>query len=71
MKFWTLILGLISAIAAKKGFSMDPEIYWTIVGAFGVLIGAQGAADWGKNAAIAAAPKTVEQNVSQPIGKAA
>ena len=52
MKFWTLILGLITSLGAKYGFQVDPEVFWSIVGLFGLLIGAQGLTDQGKTAAI-------------------
>lgn len=51
MKFWTMVLGIITALGAKYGFKVDPEIYWSIVGLFGLLIGAQGLTDHGKEAA--------------------
>lgn len=58
MKFWTAILGIISALGARYGFQVDPEVYWSIVGIFGLLIGAQGLTDHGKEAAkITAATK--------------
>ncbi len=50
-KFWTMLLGLVGAIAARYGFEVDPEVFWAIVGLVGVLIGAQGAADAGKEKA--------------------
>lgn len=46
-----MILGMVTAIGAKYGFKVDPEIYWSIVGLFGLLIGAQGLTDHGKEAA--------------------
>lgn len=58
MKFWTMILGLLTAIGAKYGFKVDPDVFWSIVSLFGLLIGAQGLADHGKEAAkITAATK--------------
>lgn len=50
LKFWTLVLALITAFAAKYGIAVDDNTYWTIVGFFGVLLGAQGLTDFGKNA---------------------
>jgi len=50
-KFITMVVGLIVAIGARKGFDVDGEIVAAILGLFAVLIGAQGAADHGKEAA--------------------
>ncbi len=58
MKFWTAVLGILSAIGAKYGFRVDPEVYWSIVGIFGLLIGAQGLTDHGKEAAKITADNT-------------
>jgi hypothetical protein len=52
MKLWTVVLGLIGIFAAKYGFEVDRETYWTIVGVVVFLIGAQGVTDWGKSAAV-------------------
>lgn len=51
MKFWTLILGVATALGVKYGIKVDPDVYWSIVGLFGLLIGAQGLTDHGKEAA--------------------
>lgn len=48
MKFWTLLLGIVTSLGAKYGLEVDPEVYWSIVGLFGLLIGAQGLNDHGK-----------------------
>lgn len=62
MKFWTTILGVVTALGAKYGFKVDPDVYWSIIGLFGLLVGAQGLTDNGKEAAkitaTAAAPNT-------------
>ncbi len=63
MKFWTMILGMVTAIGAKYGFKVDPETYWSIVGLFGLLIGAQGLTDHGKEAAKISA----NTNASVPV----
>lgn len=55
MKFWTVVLGIISALGAKYGINVDPSVYWSIIGLFGILIGAQGLTDHGKEAAKIAA----------------
>lgn len=47
-KFLTTLLGTLTAIAAKYGLEVDPEIYWSIVGLTAVLVGAQGLNDHGK-----------------------
>jgi hypothetical protein len=61
MKFWTVVFGLVTSLGAKYGVHVSAEVYWTIVGAFGLLIGAQGLQDHGKEAAkIAAAPVVAE-----------
>jgi hypothetical protein len=50
-KFLTAITGIVVAIAAKKGFDLDSELVAAILGVFAILVGAQGAADFGKEAA--------------------
>lgn len=59
MKFWTTILGVVSALGAKYGFNVDPDGYWSIVGLFGLLLGAQGLTDHGKEAAKVTAGSTL------------
>ncbi len=59
LKFWTVVLGLVSSQAAKYGLEVDEATYWTVVGFFGVLLGAQGLQDHGKEAAKLKGP-TVE-----------
>lgn len=49
-KFITLIVGLIVAGAARFGLQVSGETAALILGVFAVLIGAQGAADFGKEA---------------------
>lgn len=51
MKFWTAVLGLVTAIGAKAGFNVDPEVFWAIVGVITSVIIGQGLADHGKEAA--------------------
>lgn len=50
-KVITAVIGVVATIAARKGFELDIELCAAIAGMFGVLIGAQGAADHGKEAA--------------------
>lgn len=52
MKFWTFVLTLLTAFGAKRGWDIDPTTFWAIVSLGGVLLGVQGAADWGKNTAV-------------------
>lgn len=59
MKFWTMVLGLIltpcSALLAKHGFEVSDEnvrlIAELVAGGFAILLGMQGLADHGKEAA--------------------
>lgn len=51
MKFWTLLLGLVTSLGAKYGLGIDPDTYWSIVGLFGLLLGVQGLNDHGKGKA--------------------
>lgn len=48
MKFWTLLLGLVTSLGAKHGLEVDAQTYWSIVGLFGLLLGVQGLNDHGK-----------------------
>ena len=50
-KFVTAIVALLVLAGAKFGLNLDPELLVAILGIFAVLIGAQGAADMGKEAA--------------------
>lgn len=51
--WWTFILMIATAIAAKKGFDVDARLYWTIVGGFAVLLGVHGASDWSNSSSTA------------------
>lgn len=66
MKFWTVVLGVLTSIGAKYGFKVDQDMFWAIVGLFGLLLGTQGLQDHGKEAAKAKAaalpPTTVVDN---------
>jgi hypothetical protein len=73
MKFWTAVLGLITAIGVKAGFNVDPEVFWAIVGVITAVILGQGLTDHGKEAAkitaAAGTPTTVVGNdvtINQP-----
>lgn len=50
-KVVTTLIGVAATVAARKGFELDTELCMAIAGAFAVLVGAQGAADHGKEAA--------------------
>lgn len=50
-KFLMLLAALIVAAAAKFGLALDNELVLSLLGIFAVAIGAQGAADAGKEAA--------------------
>jgi hypothetical protein len=60
-KFMTWLLGMFIALGAKYGFHVDPEVFWTLVGLTGVLLGAQGATDHGKAAAMVHAESMKEE----------
>lgn len=51
MKFWTVILAVVTTQAAKHGFEVDPTTYWTIVGLFTALLTGQALQDHGKERA--------------------
>lgn len=57
-KVITALVGFVVTVAAKRGIVLSPDDVNSIVAIFAVLIGAQGAADLGKSAALiqAAAP---------------
>jgi hypothetical protein len=55
-KFLTLIAGLVVAGVARFGVQADPETIVAILSLFAVLIGAQGATDFGKEAAKSSTP---------------
>lgn len=59
MKFWTAVLGLITAIGAKVGFNVDPDVFWAIIGVVTSVILGQGLTDHGKEAAKITAAATV------------
>jgi acid phosphatase family membrane protein YuiD len=47
----TTVVGLAVAISARYGFDVDRDFALAILGAFAVLVGAQGVTDAGKEAA--------------------
>lgn len=49
MKFWTAVIALIAVFAARYGFEISEQMTALVAAVFTVLIGAQGAADLGKN----------------------
>lgn len=56
-KFIAALTGIIVAIAAKKGLDLEAELVAAILGVFAILVGAQGATDFGKEAAKASTEK--------------
>jgi len=69
MKFWTMILGFVTALGVKYGFKVDPDVFWSVVGLFGLLIGAQGLTDHGKEAAIEQTKQALLSNVTVDMSK--
>jgi len=67
-KVLTALVGLIVGFAAKRGIVLDPSDVNLVIALFGVLLLGQGAADFGKSAAIIQAvnppPPTQEQTVN-------
>lgn len=57
-KFITMLVGLAVALGARFGLQLEPELVASIVGLFAVLIGAQGLADQGKEAAKESKPSS-------------
>lgn len=68
-KFITAIVALLVAAGAKYGLDLDPEICATILGMFAVLIGAQGAADQGKEAARLHVESAAAEPLPMPSGE--
>jgi hypothetical protein len=50
-KFITALVGVAVMVGAKLGLNLDPELLIAIASLFAVLVGAQGAADAGKERA--------------------
>ena len=68
-KVITLVTGLATTYAAKKGWILQPDMVEEIIGIFGVLILAQGAQDFGKEGKVIEAespkpPDRVQQTVT-------
>lgn len=51
-KFWTAMIALIAIFAARYGFEISEQMTAVVGAVFAVLLGAQGAADHGKSAAV-------------------
>jgi hypothetical protein len=69
-KFLMLLAALIVASGAKLGLELDNEIVLALLGIFAVAIGAQGAADAGKEAArtySSAADATAKAAEDRPV----
>lgn len=63
MKFWTAVLGLITAIGVKVGFNVDQDVFWAIVGVVTSVILGQGLTDHGKEAAKITAAATASAQI--------
>lgn len=68
-KFYTFLTGVIVALGLRYGINLDPELVLAILGLAGLLIGAQGAQDFGKEAkkieaATPKPPDRVQQTVN-------
>lgn len=69
-KFITAIVALLVTAGARYGLALDPEVCVAVLSVFAVLIGAQGAADHGKEAArlhvesAAAEPRPMDERTS-------
>lgn len=50
-KFWTAVIALAAVFAARYGLEISEEMTALVAAIFAVLLGAQGAADAGKEAA--------------------
>lgn len=68
-KFITAMVALVVAGGARYGFDLDPEVCAAILGLFAVLIGAQGAADNGKEAARLHVESAAAEPVPMPSGE--
>ncbi len=66
-KFLTLVAALVVLGVAKLGFEIDQETAGMIAALFAVLLGAQGAADHGKEAARYAATATPPPAQTQTV----
>lgn len=69
MKVWTAVLGLLTAVGAKYGLNVDPEVYWAIVGVITALILGQGLTDHGKEAAKIATGIVTTNNANSALDK--
>lgn len=58
-KFITALVGVAVAIGARYGLDLDPALVAAILGLFAVVIGGQGLADHGKEAAQVEADATL------------
>jgi uncharacterized membrane protein YfbV (UPF0208 family) len=61
MKFWTAVIALIAIFAARYGFEISEQMTALVGAIFAVLLGGQGLADHGKEAA-----KAANDNAPQP-----
>lgn len=49
-KFWTGVVGVLTILVARIGWNVSEETLWQVTTVIATLLGAQGAADWGKAA---------------------
>jgi hypothetical protein len=72
-KMITAVVGFAGIVAARYGFELDVEIVLGLIGMLSVLLGAQGATDFGKEAAkvnAAAAVTVADTNRSATVDSA-
>ena len=51
-KFWSAIVGVVAVLVGKIGWNVSEDVLWQITAIIATLLGAQGAADWGKAAKV-------------------
>ena len=49
-KVWSALIGVTAVLVGKIGWNVSEDVLWQIATIIATLIGAQGAADWGKAA---------------------
>jgi uncharacterized membrane protein len=70
-KFWTAVVGIVAVLTARLGLHVDDATQAEIVGIIVTLIGAQGLADHGKEAAAIASAKPLGRLLPLPPRDAA
>ena len=51
-KFWSGVVGVAAILIGKIGWNVSEDVLWQITAIIATLLGAQGAADWGKAAKV-------------------